>query len=314
MYSSTTVDATDPDLFVNSGRPIAIEYTVTARGPFQARSTFFNLEHIYAQRSHERLARFKRVQTLRGGVLFLTEPGPSMFVNGAEIGIDQMAVVDAGETYTSRLSGATQWGAMTLAKEDMDALCTPGADLCKNRLRGAVVFTPPPAAFARLRSLHGYMGRLREITPEVLTDTELAHYLEQSLVEAMQATLSTYAGDSRLGSTARSHHQLVAKRFRALVQAQADGQLHMPEISRKIGVSDRTLRLACQQQLGVSPGEYVMLRRMQTVRRALQKADPDLARVTTIATDHGFWELGRFSVKYRQIFGESPSVTLRRGA
>jgi hypothetical protein len=40
----------------------------------------------------------------------------------------------------------------------------------------------------------------------------------------------------------------------------------------------------------------------------------DVARVTDIATEHGFWELGRFSVNYRHIFGETPSVTLRRAA
>jgi transcriptional regulator GlxA family with amidase domain len=34
--------------------------------------------------------------------------------------------------------------------------------------------------------------------------------------------------------------------------------------------------------------------------------------VTQIATDHGFWELGRFSVNYRAIFGEVPSETLHR--
>ena len=41
---------------------------------------------------------------------------------------------------------------------------------------------------------------------------------------------------------------------------------------------------------------------------------PCQTAVTRVATDHGFWELGRFSVAYRALFGESPSKSLRRPA
>jgi AraC-like DNA-binding protein len=61
----------------------------------------------------------------------------------------------------------------------------------------------------------------------------------------------------------------------------------------------------------MGPIRYLNLRRMHLVRRALLRADPSKT-VTQVATDHGFWELGRFAVGYRALFGESPSATLHR--
>jgi len=62
----------------------------------------------------------------------------------------------------------------------------------------------------------------------------------------------------------------------------------------------------------MSPKRYLWLRRMNLAHRALRVADPVTATVTEIATKHGFWELGRFSVAYHGLFGEPPSVSLRR--
>ena len=53
---------------------------------------------------------------------------------------------------------------------------------------------------------------------------------------------------------------------------------------------------------------------MHLVRRALRRADPLATTVTVIATDHGFWDLGRFANAYRNLFGELPSATLHRAA
>ena len=60
----------------------------------------------------------------------------------------------------------------------------------------------------------------------------------------------------------------------------------------------------------MSPGQYERLRRLNLVRTALRRADPETASVTEIAKQHGFSELGRFAVAYRLLFGEAPSITL----
>jgi AraC family transcriptional regulator, ethanolamine operon transcriptional activator len=51
--------------------------------------------------------------------------------------------------------------------------------------------------------------------------------------------------------------------------------------------------------------------RLTAARRALQ--DPSATTsVTDVALQRGFFHLGRFAHDYRELFGESPSETLRR--
>ena len=86
----------------------------------------------------------------------------------------------------------------------------------------------------------------------------------------------------------------------------------MPQLCATVGASYTTLRDCCQGYLGMSPKRYLWLRRMHLVRRALRIADAEKTTVTEIATDYGFWELGRFAVAYRSLLGEVPSAALRR--
>jgi AraC-like DNA-binding protein len=84
------------------------------------------------------------------------------------------------------------------------------------------------------------------------------------------------------------------------------------ELSIMLNASPRTLQLAFQKVMGTSPHSYFHKRRMTKVRMALLKADSRELNITDIASHHGFSELGRFSVRYREFFGESPRATLRR--
>ena len=82
-------------------------------------------------------------------------------------------------------------------------------------------------------------------------------------------------------------------------------------LSRATGVSDRTLRAAFHDVVGLSPKQYAIGQRLRAAHEALLTADPKTTTVTDIATAHGFFELGQFAGRYREVFGEVPSRTLQ---
>jgi len=82
-------------------------------------------------------------------------------------------------------------------------------------------------------------------------------------------------------------------------------------LCRIVGVSERRLRSAFCDARGMAPHRFMLRDRLEAVRRALLAAGETPTTVTVIATNHGFSELGRFAVVYKQVFGESPSATLR---
>jgi len=82
------------------------------------------------------------------------------------------------------------------------------------------------------------------------------------------------------------------------------------ELCRVAEVSERTLQYAFKDVFDISPQEFIMCRRLHSVRHALLTCDRRSAFVGQIAMDHGFFELGHFAGKYRQLFGELPSETL----
>ena len=83
------------------------------------------------------------------------------------------------------------------------------------------------------------------------------------------------------------------------------------ELSRMAGVSERTLRAAFHDVLGLSPKRYAIAQRLHAAHEALSAADPHTTTVTDVAMAYGFFELGRFAGRYRHAFGEAPSRTLR---
>ena len=109
-------------------------------------------------------------------------------------------------------------------------------------------------------------------------------------------------------------HPQVVRRALAAVAEYAGGRPLIADLCRAAGVSERTLRNAFHDVHGLSPKQYLLRHGLEHARQALQVAQDTRGAVTLVATEHGFFELGRFAGAYRQLFGERPSDTLRRAA
>jgi len=90
------------------------------------------------------------------------------------------------------------------------------------------------------------------------------------------------------------------------------GPVRVAELCRTLRVSPGTLERGFREATGVTPHAFFLRRRLNQARAVLLHADPRETTVTSIAIACGFSELGRFAVRYRQMFGETPSETLRR--
>jgi AraC-like DNA-binding protein len=290
------------------------EILPTARGHFRVDATQAGLNALRIQRFMVARPLVSTVEVApdRTSIGFLIEGSSSNLQHcGAEVTPDDILVYRYDVVH-QRSESNFRYGTMSVAAEDFPALCKTivGRELLKNP--PASILRPDPALRARLLTLHRTVGQLAHDTPELLESPEVRRALEENLVHVMIRCIAEGTGvETTTGG--RRHHTIIAL-FEDFLAAHPDRPLYLTEICAGIGVAERTLRAACEEHLGMGPIRFLTLRRMHLAHRALLSADAGKTNVTRIVTDLGFWELGRFSVAYRAMFGEPPSETLRRPA
>jgi AraC family ethanolamine operon transcriptional activator len=88
--------------------------------------------------------------------------------------------------------------------------------------------------------------------------------------------------------------------------------IYITELCNAAGVSERALRYAFDDLLGVSPNRYLSMLRLCTACKNLTLSDASRRSVKSVALSCGLWDLSRFADHYRRVFGERPRDTLMR--
>ena len=313
MPGSSVTTFADPCAYQEAVRSAQVEVLVTARGDFHTELTRIDLHNLSMQSGRETLPRVGRgaINAEHTAIYFLVGADQAAGQHcGVELSPGEIVINAAGSTYHHVTSALCRWGDVSIAA---DELAAAGCALAGRYLTPSYlpqILRPRSALMSRLLDLHEAAGSLAQTAPDLLAQSEVARAFEQAFLHAMIACMTDGEADQRYFDN--RYHRMVLVRFEEVLAENANAPLHLEEICSAIGTPERTLRSVCQKHLGMSPIRYLWLRRMHLAHRALLKADAATATVTSIATSQGFWELGKFSIAYRSLFGESPSATLRR--
>jgi AraC-like DNA-binding protein len=110
---------------------------------------------------------------------------------------------------------------------------------------------------------------------------------------------------------ARAASTAVAKAAIDLLHEHPEKPWSTADLARATGVSARALQRAFERSDLSSPMLYLRGLRLHRVHTELAASSPRSVTVTMIAGRWGFVHLGRFASQYCQLFGETPSETLR---
>jgi len=311
MAWSTTHCFTDPLSYQAAIGPADLKFLPTMGGQFCAEMTKVRMDQLWMDGFYRNLPSLI-VGAMKPGrrvFTFFTSEAAMLRHCGMEVSSGDIIVNNFDEMH-QRTEAEFHLGSMSLTPQQLDAACKAivGREFSGSPLKHLV--RPNAALMSRLVKLHETVTQIARTMPEILEVPEAARSMEEQLIHVLIRCL-TDGVSLQIDNSSLRREQIVS-RFEEYLEEHYNKPLYLPEICAVVQASERTLRAACEEHLGMGPIRFLALRRMHLVRRALLQADNASDTVTRVATDHGFWELGRFSVAYRGLFGESPSESLRR--
>jgi AraC-like DNA-binding protein len=314
MPSSSTTTFSEPDDYeATLCRHADVDLLVTEQGRFRARLTQVALHRLNLLAADETGSRIAFIATRPKLALVWWALGRhrSQIWCGKPSFADEVVTFAPGARLHARIQGDCRWAGLWISTTDLDRHWRALTTAPVMPLNGASSWRPRNGPLRGLRRLHAAAIRVCEHRAGEVLTASAAHGLEQQLIHALIECLSDGVPGVQYNRTRQRHDRLMA-RFEDACMSEKYRLPSLKELCMTLGVPERSLHNCCKRHLGMSPMRYLCLRRMKLVRHALRSARPSDSGVAEIARHHGFTEPGRFSARYRQLFGELPSATLKR--
>jgi AraC family transcriptional regulator, ethanolamine operon transcriptional activator len=194
---------------------------------------------------------------------------------------------------------------------DRDAFDRHTRALWGMELASSATYTLPIGDLAQGAALVGMLkNTLHDLwrTPELLASARVSGIVTDDILSAL---LTNAPVEPTRVIMPHRHH--LAREAASILRAEREAPMSIKTLCERLRISWRALDQGFQELYGLSPKTFIRISRLHHVRRELTASDPTITSVTDVAVSWGFFQLGRFAVEYRRMFGEKPSDTLRRG-
>jgi len=214
-----------------------------------------------------------------------------------------IVMIPPASHFTFACTGLTQWISLAVPAELTNGVTNGGLKKYLVSMENAkILITPPAAEFINLieAAMTARNGIQRARAAHL-------HAIEASLLGILDRILSDSV------SQRRCFDKRTEKVMSTVLEClRRDGQIHVVELARAAGVSERTLHRLFWKYFHMGPKRYSKVRQLNLVRRAIRQNHATPVSITGILTEHGVTEFGRFAIEYKALFNESPAETLHK--
>ncbi|MEA2114833.1 MAG: helix-turn-helix domain-containing protein [Thermodesulfobacteriota bacterium] len=285
-------------------------------GPVQINSQFFMMDGVAISRYGTTKKMFEKF-CLPGGssIISFTPPGIGCVCCGLATPPDYVGIIHSGMEYSSLLLAGFDTVEVTVSNNLLAEYGLTSEDRWhKTKIPEQAAFPLPNRRSIRFRNLLYSLFTNQSMLELVQKDRELTVCFREWVIEESLAIVSTCltADEPSLRIKKKSRHDIFQNAIR-LIDDQLGDSLSTRQLAIKLHSSPRVLQYAFKENLGMTPLQYILIRKLHAARIAIKNDFPGgQASISDIATLYNMSHFGRFSLQYKRLFGESPSTTVKR--
>jgi AraC-like DNA-binding protein len=153
--------------------------------------------------------------------------------------------------------------------------------------------------------IKGFVDKYGEVG---VLDKGTSIQIENEIVTAMTSLLKK----QKPKKPSFTNSEKVAMSIKKKLFKHMDHKITVSSLAKKYNISEKGLQNGFNSLFGITPNQFMRLLKLNLVHHELVQKSAMQSTIEQVAQKWGFSHMGRFSKYYTELFGENPSVTLKK--